>query len=108
MVFKIILSFVLILYSILSLFAFLSNDKIKTSEFKVAICVISCFLIFISSAGILLYKVFFVWTLVAGIILLQIIALINGFLLHARPNWLHHFMRLIFSIFIIWFYMKYA
>lgn len=108
MIFKVILGCILTLYSALSLFAFLTNKTIKTSSFRTAVCVISCALIFISNAGFILHKDFFSWTLVSGIILLQVIALRNGFLLHSRPNWLHHFVRLMFSVFIIWFYIKYA
>lgn len=108
MVFKVILCCILTLYSSLSLFAFVTNKTIKTSVFRVAICVISCVLVFISSVGILFHNIFFSWTLVTGIVLLQAIALMNGFLIHSRPNWLHHFIRMIFSVLIIWFYITYT
>lgn len=105
MVFKVILGCILTLYSVLSLFAFLTNKTIKMSPLRTTVCVVSCVLIFISNAGLIWHKDFFPWTLVAGIILLQVIALRNGFLLYGRPNWRHHIVRLVFSVFIIWLYV---
>lgn len=106
MIFKIILGCFMIFYSIVSLFAFLTNKEIKT--YRVALGVVSCVLIFVSMAGLIIHKDFFAWMLLLGLVLLQIIALMNGYTLHKRPNWLHHIVRMIFSIFIIWSYIKYA
>lgn len=108
MIFKIILGCLMIFYSIVSLFAFLTNKEIKTSLYRVALGVVSCVLIFVSMAGLIIHKDFFAWMLLLGLVLLQIIALMNGYTLHKRPNWLHHIIRMIFSIFIIWSYIKYA
>lgn len=108
MIFKITLGCIITIYSALTLFAFLSNKQIKASPVRVVVCIVSCALLFASNAGLVLYKYFFIWTLCAGLLLLQVMTLLNGFLLHKRPHWLHHFIRLMFSIIIIVFYISFA
>lgn len=86
----------------------MTNKELRKSALRLVLCIVSCILILISNIGLISYNVFFMWTLCIGLLLLQILAVLNGLMLHKRPNWLHHFIRLIFSIFIIIFYNKIA
>lgn len=105
---KIVLGLIIALYSLLFLYAFLSNKELKKSAFRLVLCIVSCGLILISNIGFALNKEIFIWTLCTGLLLMHALAVMNGYLLHKRPNWSHHIIRLVFSALIVLSYIKYA
>jgi len=105
---KIALGLIIALYSLMFLYAFLSNKELKKSPLRLVLCIVSCGLILVSDIGFAMYKEIFIWTLCTGLLLMHALAIINGYVLHKRPNWSHHIIRLVFSSLIVLSYIKYA